>query len=85
MFDAEGLSRKKRVRAAHRGSVARFVNQAYEVLRAEDGLNVPKLKQQKHALSKKLDIIIIETGQQTDRLFARKNWRRRLNKRIRSG
>ena len=58
MFDSEGLSRKKRGRAAHRGSVTRFVNHAYEVLRAEDGHNVQKLKQQKHPLSEKLDILL---------------------------
>ena len=57
MSDAEGLSWKKRVRVAHRGSVTRIVDQVYEVLRAEDGLSVPKLKQQKLTLSGKLDVL----------------------------
>ena len=54
---SEALIRKKRVRAAHRGSVTRIVDQVYEVLQADDSFNIPRLKQQRMTLSGKLDVL----------------------------
>lgn len=57
MSEAEGLTRKRKVRAAHRGSATRIIGQVYENLESRDGINVPKLRQQKLLLSGKLDVL----------------------------
>ena len=41
---AKALARKRRVRAAHRGSVTRIIGQVYENIELRDGPNLPKLK-----------------------------------------
>ena len=57
MPETGGLDRKRKVRAAHRGSVTRIVGQVYESLESGDALSVPRLRQQKSLLSGKLDIL----------------------------
>ena len=53
MPTAEGLDRKKKVRAAHRASATRNVNGAYDLIGASD-LNLARLKQVKLTLTEKL-------------------------------
>ena len=50
-------TKKRKVRAAHRGSVTRIVGQVYESLESGDALSVPRLRQQKSLLSGKLDVL----------------------------
>lgn len=57
MAEAEALSRKKKVRAAHRGSVTRIIGQVRENLEGEDVPNLTKLRQQKLSLSGKVDVL----------------------------
>ena len=57
MPETEGLARKWKVRAAHRGSVTRIVSQVYENLESGEALNLPRLRQQKSLLSGKLDVL----------------------------
>ena len=57
MPETGGLDRKRKVRAAHRGSVTRIVGQVYESLESGDALSVPRLRQQKSLLSGKLDLL----------------------------
>ena len=57
MPETEGLARKRKVRAAHRGSVTRIVSQVYESLESGEALNLPRLRQQKSQLSGKLDVL----------------------------
>ena len=51
------LDQKRKVRAAHRGSVTRIIGQAYERLESGDALSVQRLRQQKSLLSEKLDVL----------------------------
>lgn len=55
---AEGLARKKKVRAAHRASVTRMVGQARELLSAETGSEPARLKQKRDALVAKAELLI---------------------------
>ena len=57
MAETADLSRKKRVRAAHRASVTRMVDQVQEMLSSEEGLNVAKLKQKRRALQTKTELL----------------------------
>ena len=57
MPETGGLERKRKVRAAHRGSVTRIVGQVYESLESGDALSVPRLRQQKSLLSGKFDVL----------------------------
>ena len=57
MPETEGLARKRKVRAAHHGSVTRIVSQVYENLKSGEALNLPRLRQQKSPLSGKLDVL----------------------------
>ena len=57
MPETEGLARKRKVRAAHRGSVTRIVSQVYENLESGEALKLPRLRQQKSLLSGKLDVL----------------------------
>ena len=57
MPETEGLARKRKVRAAHRGSVTRIVGQVYEGLESGETLNLPRLRQQRSQLSGKLDVL----------------------------
>ena len=57
MPETEGLTRKRKVRAAHRGSVTRIISQVYESLESGEALNLPRLRQQKLQLSGKLDVL----------------------------
>ena len=57
MPETEGLARKRKVRAVHRGSVTRIVGQVYESLESGEALNLPRLRQQKSQLSGKLDVL----------------------------
>ena len=58
MPETEGVSRKKKVRAAHRASVTRMIAQAQEMLRGPvEELNVPKLKQKRQALQVKTELL----------------------------
>ena len=57
MAETADLSRKKRVRAAHRASVTRMVDQVQEMLSSEGGLNVAKLKQKRRALQTKTELL----------------------------
>ena len=50
---AEGLDRKKRIRAAHRASATRNVNGAYDLIKASE-VNLAKLRQAKQTLTEKL-------------------------------
>ena len=52
MIMAEGLDRKKRIRAAHR-SATRNVNGAYDLIKASE-VNLAKLRQAKQTLTEKL-------------------------------
>ena len=54
MPETGGLDRKRKVIAAHRGSVTRIVGQVYEFA---DALSVLRLRQQKSLLSGKLDVL----------------------------
>ena len=54
---SEILLRKKKVRAAHRGSVTRILTQVYESLDSTEELNSTRLRQQKQSLSGKLDVL----------------------------
>ena len=61
MSDAEVLSRKKRVRAAHRASAKRMITQARDLLETRaDGAGVPnaqRLRQSRQALQAKVDLL----------------------------
>ena len=57
MPETEGLTRKRKVRAAHRVSVTRIISQVYESLESGEALNLPRLRQQKLQLSGKLDVL----------------------------
>ena len=57
MTETGGLSRKKKVRAAHRASVTRMIDQVREMLSSEEGLNAAKLKQRKQALQAKTELL----------------------------
>ena len=57
MAETADLSRKKRVRAAHQALVTRMVDQVREMLSSEEGLNVAKLKQKRHALQMKTELL----------------------------
>ena len=53
MSDSEELARKKRTRAAHRGSVTKIIKQVYECLESLDDTSSSRLRQQKTLLSEK--------------------------------
>ncbi len=57
MTDADGLTRKKKVRAAHRASVTRMMAQAQELLSAEDGLDLPKLRHKREGMAAKAELL----------------------------
>jgi len=57
MPETEGLDRKRKVRAAHRGSATRIMNQVAENLGSPDGPNLPRLKQQKTSLAEKMEVL----------------------------
>ena len=57
MPETEGLTRKRKVRATHRGSDTRIISQVYESLESREALNLPRLRQQKLQLSGKLDVL----------------------------
>ena len=57
MPETEGLARKRKVRAVHRGSITRIIGQVYENLESRDGPNLPRLKQHKVSLSGKLEVL----------------------------
>ena len=60
MSETEGLSRKRKVRAAHRASVTRMIAQAREMLQGsseELNENIPKLKQKRQALQLKTELL----------------------------
>ena len=54
---AEDLSRKKKVRAAHRASVTRMIGQARETLEESEGYEIAKLTQKKDALAAKAELL----------------------------
>lgn len=56
MMEAEELSRKKKVRAAHRASVTRMIAQAQELLTAEGALDFPKLRHKRYGLAAKAEL-----------------------------
>ena len=53
----DGLDRKRKVRAAHRGAVTRIMGQVRDNLDSPDGPNLRRLRQQKSTLSGKLDVL----------------------------
>jgi hypothetical protein len=55
---AEALSRKKKVRAAHRASVTRMISQSKEMLDSGEELNAAKLKQKRQALQQKSELLL---------------------------
>ena len=57
MTETGGLSRKKKVRAAHRASVTRTIDQVQEMLSSGESLNEAKLKQKKQALQSKTELL----------------------------
>ena len=57
MTETGRLSRKKKVRAAHRASVTRMIDQVQEMLSSGEGLNAAKLKQRKQALQAKTELL----------------------------
>ena len=57
MAETEELSRKKKVRAAHRASATRMMAQARELLNAEEGFDPPKLKHKRDALAAKAELL----------------------------
>jgi len=63
MSETEGLSRKRKVRAAHRASVTRMIAQTREMLQGsseELNENVPKLKQKRQALQLKTELLKLD-------------------------
>ena len=56
MAETEAVSRKKRIRAGHRGSVMKTISQVYEAL-LESEANSSKLGQQRLTLAEKLDVL----------------------------
>ena len=56
-MSAAELTRKKKQRGGHRSSTTRTINQTYDNLRAAEGINLPKLKQQETTLKEKLGIL----------------------------
>lgn len=56
-MSAAELTRKKKQRGRHRSSTTRTINQTYDNLRAAEGINLPKLKQQETTLKEKLGIL----------------------------
>ena len=69
MAETENLTRKKRVRAAHRASVTRMITQ---LLSAEGGADLPKLKHKRQALAAKTELLskldeeIVETVHESE-------------------
>lgn len=57
MPETEGLARKRKVRAAHRGSVTRIIGQVAENLESPDGPNLSRLRQHKISLSEKMEVL----------------------------
>ena len=57
MSEAEQLSRKKKVRAAHRASVTRMMTQAQELLSSGEESSAAKLRQKKQALRLKGELL----------------------------
>ena len=58
MAEAEGLSRKKKVKAAHRASAMRSIAQAQVMMEGESGeATVAKLKQKRQALNGKAELL----------------------------
>ena len=57
MADQENLSRKKKVRAAHRASATRMLAQATELMSTDGGLQPAKLKQKREALAAKAELL----------------------------
>lgn len=55
--DGAAISRKKKVRAAHRGSATRIMGQTYENLGSGEGPNLSRLRQQKVSLTEKLELL----------------------------
>ena len=62
---AEGLARKKKVRAGHKGSVTRMLNQIDAIL-ADGTPDVSKLPQLKQSLQEKLESIKLIDGEILD-------------------
>lgn len=56
MTDPDSVSRKKKVRAAHRASVTRMMAQAQD-LTAEEGLDLPKLRHKREGIAAKAQIL----------------------------
>ena len=57
MAEEGTLSRKRKVRAAHRASVTKMIAQAQELLQAEDGVEPRRLKQKREALAAKAGLL----------------------------
>ena len=55
---AEALTRKRKVRAAHRASVTRMITQSKEMLDSGEELSAAKLKQKRQALEQKLELLL---------------------------
>ena len=52
------LARKKKIRAAHRGSTTKIIERVNESLRLPEGPNIPKLTLYRSALSEKLELLM---------------------------
>ena len=57
MSDSPALSRKKKVRAAHRVSVTRMIGSAQEMIRGEVATDTAKLRQKRDALAAKAELL----------------------------
>ena len=55
---AEALTRKRKVRAAHRASVTHMITQSKEMLDSGEELSAAKLKQKRQALEQKLELLL---------------------------
>ena len=56
-MDPIALTRKKKVRAGHRGTATRLIREASENLQAEEGPDLAKLRQQKLSLEQKVQVL----------------------------
>lgn len=57
MSETEAFARKRKVRAAHRGSVTRIIGMVSEGLESGDATDLVRLGKHKLALSGKLDVL----------------------------
>lgn len=58
MSETDSLSRKKKIRAAHRASATRMIAAVEDLLAADEELDIPKLKQKEQAIEGKTELLM---------------------------